>query len=76
MKEELKRVVEMKKVLEHSNSENQITLTKLDSVEMRLQQMTDRYESLTHENKELVERVNTDSYINISKEHNVVLMSI
>ena len=54
---ELKRVVDMKKVLEHSNSENQITLTKLDSVEMRLQQMTDRYDSLAHDNKELVERV-------------------
>ena len=57
LKVELKRVVEQKKIVEHSNSENQITLTKLDSVEMRLRQMTERYESLIHENKELVERV-------------------
>ena len=57
LREELKRIVEKKKVLEHSNSENQITLTKLDSVEMRLRQMSERNDVLVIENKELIERV-------------------
>ena len=57
IREELKSISDEKKVLEHSLSEQQLKIIKLESAETRLSQMTEKYDELLAENRELVERV-------------------
>lgn len=57
IREELKNISDEKKVLEHSLSEQQLKIIKLESAESRLGQMTEKYDELLAENRELVDRI-------------------
>lgn len=57
IREELKSISDEKKVLEHSLSEQQLKIIKLESAESRLVQMTEKYDQVLAENRELVERI-------------------
>jgi len=57
IREELKNISDEKKGLEHSLSEQQLKIIKLESAETRLVQMTEKYDQVLAENRELVERI-------------------
>ena len=57
LRAELKNCINEKKKVEFSYSEQQINITKYEATETRLIQMTEKYDALYSQNKDLVERV-------------------
>lgn len=57
VRDELKCISDEKKVLEHTLSEQQLKVIKLESAETRLSQITEKYDQVLAENRELAERI-------------------